>query len=130
MTFLLLLFIASGTTLIFLIIHKEVELAYGRGLIMKTVAHKTDMWLHEKVGAVRGYKSLVTKKNILSVSHFSLVYILKLTLGFFSKMRKKILKIIDKMEKKQVSLGEPGAASFYLKQITESKESDKRLTGK
>ncbi len=97
---------------------------------MKTVAHKTDIWLHKRVGTVREYKGLVTKKNILSVSHFSLVYVLKMTLGLFAKVRKKILKLIDRMEKKQVSLGCPGAASFFLKQIAESKENDKRLTEK
>lgn len=130
MTFLLSLFIISGLALLFLIIHKEIELAYGRGLIMKTIAHKTDAWLHGRVDTVRSHKDKLTRQNMLVWSRGLFVHLLRFTLGMFGKLRKSILKLIDKMEKKQVSLGQPGAASFYLKQIAESKESNKALTEK
>lgn len=97
---------------------------------MKTIARKTDAWLHTRVHTVREHRSKLTKQNVLIWSRGLCVHLLRFTLGMFGKIRKSILRLIDKMEKKQVSLGQPGAASFYLKQITESKESNKALTEK
>ena len=122
----LILFVASGIVLLFLIVHKHVEVAYGRGLIMKTLAHKADIWFHARFTSFNVLVSKITLKTIVHALNFSFVWLVRVFLAFGSFISKNVRELIKRFAHKEGSLNNSGAASFYLKEIKESQNMERK----
>lgn len=120
------LFVISGAVLIFLIIHKHVEVVYGRGLIMKSLAHDADIWFHARFTTIGSFTKRLSLKNFVLVLNFSFVWLARVFLAFGSFISKNVRGLIERFAHKEGSLDNSGAASFYLKQIKENRDNQNK----
>jgi hypothetical protein len=122
----LVLFVISGAVIAFLIIHKQVEVTYGRGLIMKNLAHNADVWFHTRFTSLGKITSKITPVNIVRTLNFAFVWLARVFLAFGSFVSKNVRELVTRLAHREGSLDNTGAASFYLKQIKENKDELKK----
>lgn len=124
----LILFVASGIVLLFLLVHKQVELVYGRGLIMKNLARDADVWFHARYVSLKAFVSKLSVRNFVWALNFAFVWLARVFLAFGSYVGKNVRELVAKFAHKEGTLKDSGSASFYLKQIKENKESTQPTT--
>ncbi len=122
MIFELTLMIVSAAVMIFLLIHKQREMATGGKTTISAVREKADPLLrdiHQSTGKVL---SNVTLNNFILFINHLFVMIFRMFMHVSHKVHKTSSEIVEKASKKKKDLTRGGAASFYLKQIKEAKE--------
>lgn len=122
-------FILSGFVMAYLILHKEMEIAFGRGLIMKNLLLKGDLWFHGLFSKIRKFVSLLTWRNLVIALNYLLVVVLRGIIAAGSFIRKKMTRTLDDLTYKQEKLTRSNAASAYLKQIAEEKRRREEMAG-
>jgi hypothetical protein len=122
MIFELSLMTVSAAVMIFLLIHKQRELVSGGKTSISVVREKADPLLrdiHQSTGKVL---SGVTLHNFILFSNHLFVMVVRLFMHVSHRVHKTSSSIVEKASKKREDLTRSGAASFYLKQIKETKE--------
>lgn len=115
----------SGIGMIALLVHKHLELSRGLETRARDMREKTDPVLrnfHHTAGRTFSY---VTWHNVALVLNFAFVRIVRLAMDISHKAHTVSSNLVEKASKKTEDLSKAGAASFYLKQIKEDKESGK-----
>lgn len=128
MTTPLVFFILSGFVMIYLILHKHMELVYGRGLIVKSILHRGDHVSHTWLGKFRHWFSHVTRRNIVIAINHSIVVFLRACIFVSSYIRNSMARALEKLSRREEVLKKNGAASAYLKHITEAKNNTNHHT--
>lgn len=121
MTTPLIFFSLSGFVMIYLIVHKRMEVSHKRGLILKTLIHKGDVWTHKIYAEIRRTGSFITKRNAVLLLNYCVVMFLRAIVYTSSVIRREVSRVLDRLVRKQEVLTKSGAASAYLKQISEHK---------
>jgi hypothetical protein len=124
------LFIGSGIGLVYLLVHKHMEIVYGRRLIMKTLAHKADIWFHVRFKELGHVLSFLNKRNIARWINMFAVLVVRGVLALIGLVRKNTRGAVEKLSKTQETLKERGSASEYLRQIGETKNNSQSVIEK
>ena len=115
-------FISSGFVMFFLVLHKYMERAFGSGLIVKSILHKVDDWSHRRYAELKRVVSYFTRRNTVLILNYFIVYFLRAFITLGSAIKKGMLYMIEKLVRRQEVLTKHGAASAYLKHISEIKQ--------
>lgn len=121
MTLPIVFFSLSGFAMIYLVLHKRMEHSYGKGLILRNVVHKCDGMAHACYSKSKRFASYINKKNLVIILNHIVVVFLKATIFISTAIKKEMSVILEKLTRKQEVLTKKGAASAYLKQISENK---------
>jgi hypothetical protein len=112
----------SGLGIIALLVHKHLELTKGMQTRVQGVREKTDPILKDIRYTTSKAVSHVTLHNIILVLNHAFVHVVRFFMNISHRAHKASADLVEKASKKTEDLSKAGAASFYLKQIKESKE--------
>ncbi len=112
----------SLTGMIFLLIHKYMEVNKGTKTAMQNVRQKTDPVLRDIHQTTTEILSNITPHNIILLANHVFVSIVRFFMYISHRVHTISSSIVEKASKKKEDLSRGGAASFYLKQIKQSKE--------
>ncbi len=112
----------SAGGMIFLLIHKYMEVNKGTKTAMQNVREKTDPVLRDIHQTTNKVLSLINPNDIIFLANHVFVFIVRFFMYVSHRVHTTSSSIVEKASKKKEDLSRGGAASFYLKQIKESKE--------
>lgn len=124
----LLLMVISAALMIFLIVHKYMEVNRGMKTVVNEVREKTDPVLRDVHQTANKVLSGINLHNVILFANHIFVSIVRFFMNVSHEVHKTSSAIVEKASKKREDLSHGGAASFYLKQIKESKEAPKSGT--
>ncbi len=109
-----------------LFVHKHVESAAGAHPKIVTVREKADTHVKQAIIHAEKAASSITFRNIVIVLNGIVVWVARMFLFLSSATHRAFHRLVEHGSRRQENLKRRGAASFYLKQITEKKDdSDK-----
>ena len=118
-------FSLSGLVIIGLFIHKHLEQSNGQ---VHASVHETrrraDNFFHDVFMSIHGALSRITSKNAIIAVNAGVVVIVRGILAVIDFIRNNVHTFVEKASRKQETLKNGGAASFYLKQIKDVKENN------
>ena len=109
-------------TLVILFVHKYLELSRGVHPTVTTVREKADAHVKTAVKHAETAVSSITLHNSVIVLNGLVVFISRFFLIIFSTVSRVFHYIVEHGSRRHESLKQGGAASFYLKQIKESRK--------
>lgn len=119
----LMLMTVAGIVMVALLAHRHLELSRGLETRAQDMREKADPILrnfHHSTGRMFSY---FTVHNFVLVLNYAFVHVVKLFMELSHSVHKASSNIVEKASKKTEDLSKGGAASFYLKQIKETKDS-------
>ncbi|HVT74915.1 MAG TPA: hypothetical protein VHD69_00635 [Candidatus Paceibacterota bacterium] len=123
MTWELTLMAVSGIGMIALLAHKRSELSKGMpSAHVENVRVKADPVLYDIGRKTARAASQLTFRNIVLVLNHAFVALVRFFMDISHRAHKVSSNIVERASKKTEDLSRGGAASFYLKQIKETKE--------
>ncbi|PJE74231.1 MAG: hypothetical protein COV01_01915 [Candidatus Taylorbacteria bacterium CG10_big_fil_rev_8_21_14_0_10_41_48] len=114
--------------LIVLFVHKYLEQVRGAHPKIVDVRNKADVQVETAVKHAEMAVSSITLHNTVLVANGTFVWIARFFLHIFSTIGRAFHHIVERGSRRQESLKQGGAASFYLKQIKENKDSSQQVT--
>jgi len=118
---LLVLFLGSGLMMIILVLHKHMEIVYGKGLILKGFAHKADGRVRTVSHAASKVAPLLRRRYVARFIHMVIIIVLRAIIATWKWVHSMVHTITDRFSKNEPKvLGE--GASMYVKQISENKD--------
>ncbi|MDE1874806.1 MAG: hypothetical protein KGI79_02630 [Patescibacteria group bacterium] len=118
----------SAAGMIALLVHKHLELSRGLETRVHDMRRKTDPVLSEIHQAAGRAVSHVTWSNIVLAVNLAFVRVVRFFMNVSHRVHKASSDLVEKASRKTEDLSKGGAASFYLKQIKESKDSSLSTT--
>ncbi len=122
MTIELTLMTLSGLGMIALLARKHLEMSRGVGQTSWAVRQKTDPILQNLHHSTGRFFSYLTLHNFILLLNFAFVRVIRFFMEISRKVHTASASIVEKASKKTEDLSKSGAASFYLKQIKETKD--------
>lgn len=122
------LMVISAALMIFLIVHKHMEVNRGIKTAILDVREKTDPVLRDVRETTNKVLSGINFHNIIIFANHALVSIFRFFMNVSHEVHKTSSAIVEKASKKREDLSHGGATSFYLKQIKASKSAPKSGT--
>ncbi len=113
----------SGIVMAALLLHKHLELSRGIETRAQEVREKADPILRNLHHTTGRFLSYFTAHNAVLLANFALVHVVKLFMELSHSVHRASSAIVERASKKTEDLSRGGAASFYLKQIRQTKES-------
>ena len=107
-------------TLVILFVHKYFELSRGTHPRVTTLRENADTHVETAVKHAETAVSSITLHNSVLVANGTVVWIARVFLFIFSSVSGAFHRVVEHGSRRQESLKQGGAASFYLKQIKES----------
>ena len=118
----------SGLGIIALLVHKRLELSRGVSYArVQEVREKTDPILANINRTTGRFFSYVNLHNTVLFLNYIFVHVVKFFMDTSHKIHKASSAMVEKASKRTEDLSKGGAASFYLKQIKEIKDSATEL---
>jgi len=115
------LFIASGLTMVLLVLHKHMEITYGKGLIMRRLAHSADGRVRIATRTVRKVTPLFKRRYLARFIHMVIIVLARAIIATSRWIHGAIYGTRERFSKNEPQiLGE--GASMYVKQISETKD--------
>ncbi|HUD03895.1 MAG TPA: hypothetical protein VMR73_00165 [Candidatus Paceibacterota bacterium] len=118
------LFVLSGAGMIFLIIHKRLELAHGKGLIVRDIWHDLDHKVHIGLERSRGLIAATNAQNFFKWLHAAFTHFVHLLLATINWMQFHLHHFYMKLRHEKPRLDGNTSASIYLKQMNEAKNKE------
>ncbi|HVU06795.1 MAG TPA: hypothetical protein VHE10_03355 [Candidatus Paceibacterota bacterium] len=123
MTLELTLMTVAAAGMIALLVHKRSELAKGAASArVENVRTKADPFFQDIAHKSMRLASQLTFRNLVLVLNHAFVAVVKFFMDVSHRAHKVSSNIVEKASKKTEDLSRGGAASFYLKQIKETKD--------
>ena len=113
--------VLAGLGMIALLVHKHLELTRGIETRVQDVREKADpilLDIHETSTRVASH---LTIRNLLVALNHAVVHAVRFVMNISHKAHQASAHFVEKASKKTEDLSKAGAASFYLKQISETK---------
>ena len=120
----------SVAVMVFLIVHKHMEVNNGMKTIVATTREKTDPVLRDFHNNTGKILSEITLDNIILFINKVFVFVVRFFMHASHHVHTISSSIVEKASQKREDLTRSGAASFYLKQIKESKETEGKVVEK
>lgn len=118
MTIPLTLFVLSLLSIITLIVHKRLELAHGKGLIIVDAISDFDDKVTHAEEKIKNYASHVTMENSSRIFHSALLFSIRIVLAVVEWIRVRVHQLHEKVQYKKPKIDATNASSsVYLKQI-------------
>ena len=110
--------------MIFLIVHKRLELEHGKGLIVRDMWHDLDQKVHTGLERSRGLIAATNAKNFFKWLRAVFTHIVHLLLVAINWMQFHIHHFYMKLRHEKSQLDANASASIYLKQMNEAKNKE------
>jgi hypothetical protein len=117
----LVLFIGSGITMMILVLHKHMEITYGKGLILKGFAHRADGRVRTIIHTTHKVVPFFRRRYVARFIHMGIIVVLRAMIATWKwtgSISHTIARTFSKNEPKVLGEG----ASMYIKQITKDKD--------
>lgn len=119
----LVLMIVAVLVIVALFVHKNIEVARGLKPALHEARQKSDAVIHGVNQRGAKFFSYFTFHNFILLLNYAFVH----TVRFFMRLSRKVhdvsSNLVEKASKKTEDLSKASAASFYIKQIKDVKES-------
>ena len=113
----------SGLGMAALLVNKHLERARGDFLApVEDMRQKADPILRNLHHSTGRFFSYITVHNIVLILNYAFVHLVKFCMDLSHKVHTMLSGVVEKASRKTEDLSRSGAASFYLKQIKESKD--------
>jgi hypothetical protein len=112
--------------LVTLFVHKYFELSRGTHPRVTTLRENADTHVETAVKHAETAVSSITLHNSVLVANGTVVWIARVFLFISSSVSRAFHRVVEHGARRQESLKQGGAASFYLKQIRENKETNSK----
>ncbi|HEU5114613.1 MAG TPA: hypothetical protein VFT82_02500 [Candidatus Paceibacterota bacterium] len=112
----------SGLGMIALLVHRHLELSRGVAGKVREVRAKTDPILTNLHHTTGRFFSYFTLHNFVLLVNYAFVHVVRFFMNIAHEVHTASSKLVEKASKKTEDLSRSGAASFYLKQIKETKD--------
>lgn len=113
----------SGLGMIALLVHKHLENTRGIATRIQEARKKADPILQELHGITSKIMARFTVNNAIIFLNRVFVYVVRFFMNVSRRVHIISSNLVEKASKKTEDLSRSGAASFYLKQIKDAKES-------
>ncbi len=119
------LFIISGLAIVSLIVHKQLVLSRGKGILGLDAISDFDGKVTDATEKIKTHAALVNKNNTFKVLNGAFVFVMRVLLAIVEWVRNHIHTLYEKARNEKPKLSGNGSSSVYLKQISEVKEEKK-----
>lgn len=108
--------------MVFLIVHKHLEIIHGKGLIVRDLWHNLDRNVHVGLQKSRAWYASINTNNFFKALHKTFSYIVHALLSGVNWIQSHLHRLHDRLKSQKPRLDSNGSASVYLKQMSEAKK--------
>ena len=119
-------FALSGLVMVFLLVHKQIELSRGRGILATDVTKKSDKHVHHWYSKIKNWLLMVNTKNIVRGLNMFFVIIARIIMDLSKQIHVLAHKVTEKLAHQKEVVGDSSKASEYLKKISGTSVEEKK----